>query len=449
MADEPFFGFSGTHVLMAALGVLVILAYWMPRFVSRREPAASGILILFGALAFSFAPGIPDVPDPRESPRIWELTSELAVIIALFGTGLRIDDVSSWRRWSPTVRLLAVAMPLTILAVAMLGVWWAGMTLAGAILLGAVLAPTDPVLAGDVQVGPPLEGGEHPVRFTLTTEAALNDGLAFPFVYLGLIVAAEGFAPGAWGLEWLAKDVVYRIAVGAAVGWALGWLLGQVLFVVPRRAILAETGSGVIALAAIVGVYGLTELVEGYGFIAVAVAGLTLRRIEGEHDFHRELHDFTQAIEHALTAVLLFLLGGAIPMLFADFDWSLAAIALALILVIRPLAGWVSLIGTDLTGRPRAVVAAYGVRGIGSIYYLGYAAAKIEFVNEGQLWALVAFCILASTLLHGFTAGIAMDRATREGHVVGDDTGDGRRDRRVGRTGRTHRGDDGAVSPAE
>ena len=415
MSEEPFFGLSDTHVLMAALGVAVIIAYWAPRFVSRREPAASGILILLGALAFSLVPGIPDIPDPRTDPRLWELTSELAVIVALFGTGLRIDDVSTWRRWNPTVRLLAIAMPLTILAVAALGVWWAGMTLAGAILLGAVLAPTDPVLAGDVQVGPPLEGGEHPVRFTLTTEAALNDGLAFPFVYLGLIVAAEGFAPGAWGLEWLARDVIYRIGVGAALGWGLGWVLGQVLFVVPSRAKLAETGSGVIALAAIVAVYGLTELVEGYGFIAVAVAGLTLRRIEASHDFHRELHDFTQAIEHALTALILVMIGAAIPMLYGDLDLVHASVALALILVVRPLAGWVSLAGTDLAPRARFVVSAYGVRGIGSVYYLGYAASHMEFVNEPQLWAMVAFCILASTLIHGFTAGVAMDRATREG----------------------------------
>ena len=415
MNDDPFFGLYPLHVLMAAMGVAAILAYWLPRFVSRREPAASGILIILGALAFTYLPGIPSVPDPRIEPGIWEITSELAVIIALFGTGLRIDDISSWRRWSPTVRLLAVAMPLTILAVAVLGIWLAGMTLAGAILLGAVLAPTDPVLAGDVQVGPPLEGGEHPVRFTLTTEAALNDGLAFPFVYLGLIVAAQGFAPGTWGLQWLLEDVVWRIGVGTLVGWSLGWLLGQVLFVLPRNAILAETGSGVIALAAILGVYGLTELVEGYGFIAVAVAGLTVRRIEAGHEFHRELHDFTQSIEHALTAILLLMLGGAIPKLFVDLDWSLVAIALALILVVRPLAGWVSLAGTGLGTRARFVTAAYGVRGIGSIYYLGYAAAQIEFVNEEKLWALVAFCILASTILHGFTAGIAMDRATRTG----------------------------------
>lgn len=113
------------------------------------------------------------------------------------------------------------------------------------------MAPTDPVLAADVQVGPPLEGGEHPVRFALTTEAALNDGLAFPFVYLGIAVAAQGLTFGVWGFDWLMQDVVWRIAVGAAMGATGGWVLGQVLFVLPRGATLADTASGVVALAGV------------------------------------------------------------------------------------------------------------------------------------------------------------------------------------------------------
>jgi hypothetical protein len=153
---------------------------------------------------------IPDMPkalDPREASRIWELTSEIAVIVALFGTGIRIDNLASYRRWRPTIRLLVLAMPLTIAGVAFLGYAFAGMTLAGAILLGAVLAPTDPVLAEDVQVGSPTEGGEHPVRFALTTEAGLNDGLAFPFVYLGLIVGSAAFSATSLLTEWLLHDV--------------------------------------------------------------------------------------------------------------------------------------------------------------------------------------------------------------------------------------------------
>ncbi|HEY0013044.1 MAG TPA: cation:proton antiporter [Allosphingosinicella sp.] len=414
MASEGFYGLEAYHVAMAAIGAGIILAYWIPRFLSGREPAASALLIAAGAAAFSLIPGMPAAVDPRTEPRLWELTSELAVIVALFGTGLRIDNLTSYKRWRPTVRLLAVVMPLTIAAVALLGWLAAGMTLAGALLLGAVLAPTDPVLAGDVQVGPPTEGGEHPVRFSLTAEAGLNDGLAFPFVYLALIVAAEGFAPGEWGLQWLALDVFYRIAVGLAAGAGIGWLLGRILFAVPRGNALADTGSGVLALAGVLLCYGATELVEGYGFIAAFVAGLVLRRAEAQHEFHGTLHGFTLAIEHALTAILLILIGGVLPMLWPELDWPHVAIALALLLVIRPVIGWLGLAGAGLLPRERIVVAVFGVRGIGSIYYLGYATNHLELVNEGQLWATIALTIALSTVVHGLTAGAAVERVTRE-----------------------------------
>ena len=414
MASEELFGLEPYHVAMAAVGTGIIVAYWIPRFFSGREPAASALLILVGMLSFSLVPGMPGVPDPRTTPRLWELTSELAVIVALFGTGLRIDNLTSYNRWRPTVRLLAVVMPLTIAAVALLGWLLAGMTLAGALLLGAVLAPTDPVLAGDVQVGPPTEGGEHPVRFSLTAEAGLNDGLAFPFVYLALIIAAEGFAPGSWGLKWLAMDVIYRIVVGLVAGAGIGWLLGKILFSLPRGNALAETGSGVLALAGVLLCYGATELVEGYGFIAAFVSGLALRRAEAEHSFHSTLHGFTLAIEHALTAILLILIWAALPLLWPELDWQHITIAAALLLVIRPAIGWVGLAESGLLPRERVVVAAFGVRGIGSIYYLGYATRHLELVNEGQLWATIALTIALSTLIHGLTAGAAVERVTKE-----------------------------------
>lgn len=407
--EDAFFAFDRYHVLIAMVGGLVILAYWAPRFVSTREPAASGLLIIFGAIGFSLVPGMPAAIDPRENPKLWEYASEIAVIAALFGTGLKIDKIYSFTRWRPTIQLLVIAMPLTIFAVALLGYFVGAMTIAGAIMLGAVLSPTDPVLAGDVQVGPPLEGKEHPVRLTLTTEAGLNDGLAFPFVYLGLLVAAHGFDPTQWGAEWILRDLVYRIGVGALFGWGIGWLLGHVLFVVPRHAPLANTASGVIALAGILFCYGATELFEGYGFIAVFVMGLTLRGIRPSHAYHRRLHDFSEAIEHGLTALILVTLGGTLPLLLPDLTLSHVVIAVGLIVIVRPLAGWISMLGTDIVGRDRAVVAAYGVRGVGSIYYLAYAASHVEFVNERQLWALVAFVILLSTMLHGLTAGLAMD----------------------------------------
>jgi NhaP-type Na+/H+ or K+/H+ antiporter len=405
---------SSYHLLLAALGTVTILAYWFPRFVSGREPAASALLIGLGFVAFGWIPGMPDTIDPISLPKPWEVISELCVVAGLFGVGLRIDQLSSRRLWVPTIRLLAIAMPLCILAVALLGWTYGGMTVAGALLLAAVLAPTDPVLAGDVQVGAPLEGGEHPVRFSLTTEAGLNDGLAFPFVYLALAVAAAGGFTTAVVTEWLWLDVAYRIIVGAASGAALGWLIGKLLFSWPGKNPLADTESGVIALAGVLAVYGLTELIEGYGFIAAFVSGLILRRQESGHRFHTQLHDFSQAIEHALTAVLLIALGAALPALLPSLTWTGAVIGAALLFLIRPLFGWLSLLGTIERRRERAVVAFYGVRGIGSIYYLAYAGSHAELTNEAELWAVVAFTILLSTIVHGFTAGLAVEQVTED-----------------------------------
>lgn len=412
------YGFEGYHWLLAGLGAAIILSYWLPRFISGREPAASALLILAGFALLSLVPELQEQIDPRRSPRPWEIGAELCVIIGLFGTGLRIDRLMNRAQFQPTFRLLAIAMPLTIAAVALFGWAAGGMTLAGGILLGAILAPTDPVLAGDVQVGPPLEGGEHPVRHTLTAEAGLNDGLAFPFVHLGILVAGAGGMSLELAGEWMARDVLYRVVVGVVMGVGVGWLLGKALFELPRENALSKTGSGVIALAGVLLAYGATELAEGYGFIAAFVSGLTLRRSETHHDFHRRLHDFSESLEHALTSILLVALGAVLPILWPYLEWSHVAIGLALIFAIRPAAAWLSLVGTDLRKRERLIVAFYGVRGIGSIYYLAYAGHHVELVNEEHLWATIAFTILASTIIHGLTAGIAVERVTGE-HQTG------------------------------
>lgn len=408
------FELQSYHILLAATGAAIAISYWLPRLFSGREPAASALLVATGLATFHFLPGMPEALDPVNDPRLWEYSAELCVIIGLFGTGLRIDRLAKLDQWKPTLRLLLFAMPLTIGALVALGWFAAGMTLAGGLLLGAVLSPTDPVLAGDVQVGPPHEGGEHPVRYALTTEAGLNDGLAFPFVHLAMMVATAGAFSVALMTEWVLRDLIYRILVGAAGGWAVGWLLGKILFDWPRQNALSKTHSGLIALAGVLIAYGATEIAEGYGFIAAFVAGLTLRRVESEDRFHRRLHDFSESLEHTLTALLLVALGAALPALWPWLNWSHAFIGIGLVFVIRPVVAWVALAGTALNARSRAVTAFYGVRGIGSIYYLAYAGHHLELTNEETLWATVAFTIVLSTLVHGLTAGIAVENATGE-----------------------------------
>lgn len=408
------FEFSAHHTLLAALGVAIILAYWLPRFFSGREPAASALLIGLGWAIFGWIPGMSAAASPLAARQAWEFASELCVLFGLFGVGLRIDRVAGLARWGPTIRLLAIGMPLTILGVAALGSAIAGLGLAAALLLGSALSPTDPVLASDVQVGRPTEGGEHPVRFTLTTEAGLNDGLAFPFVHLSLALAAAAVVTpellGAWAL----REVGYRLIVGAASGAVIGWGLGKVLFDIPRENALAKSEAGVFALAGVFVVYGLTEMAQGYGFVAAFVAGLTLRRAESDHAFHVRLHDFSETLEHALTAMILIGLGAAMPALLTGLDLRGVLIGLGLIFLVRPVVGWLALWRCRLRLRERAVVAFYGVRGVGSIYYLSYAGAHTKLPNEAQLWAITAFTVLVSTVVHGFSAAIAVERATGE-----------------------------------
>lgn len=393
------------HQFLLFAGLAIVLAFWLPRFVSGREPAASALLILAGLVCALVIAEPPPLFMPIADPEWWEILSELTVIVALFATGMRLDVVGPFSRWRATWRLLVVAMPLTIGAMMLVGLA-AGWPLASALLLGAVLAPTDPVLAGDVQVGPPTEGGEHPVRFALTTEAGLNDGLAFPFVYLALAAVAGLTTTEA--SDWLLRDLVYRIVAGTLAGAVVGWLLGQVVFRWPARNILAATGSGVLALAGVLVCYGAAELIHGYGFIACFVGGLVFRRIEVEHDFHANLHLFNLAIEHALTAVLLLMVGAALGTYAGWVRWEHAAIAAALVFVIRPLIGWVTLAGTGLAPRERFVTAAFGVRGIGSIYYLAFAAGLASIPAVAELWMVVLVTIAMSAAVHGLTAGAAL-----------------------------------------
>ncbi len=215
--------------------------------------------------------------NPLENRYITERMTEFVVIVALMGAGLKLDRPVGWRSWMITWRLIGIAMPLTIAGIALLGWELLGLGLASALLLGAALAPTDPVLASDVQVGPPQSGEEDDVRFALTSEAGLNDGLSFPFVYLAIAISLSHVTGEPWLRQWLLVDVVWKLAAGIGVGWLVGKVMGYLTFRLPKRAQLSRSGDGFVALGITCLGYGLTELANGYGFVGVFVAALTLR----------------------------------------------------------------------------------------------------------------------------------------------------------------------------
>jgi NhaP-type Na+/H+ or K+/H+ antiporter len=326
------------------------------------------------------------------------------VIIALMGAGLKLDRAFDWRRWHITWRLLAITMPLSIVAITAIGGWLIGLPWVLALLVGASLAPTDPVLAADVQVGPPKTGEEDEVRFGLTSEAGLNDGLAFPFVHLALALALQASTAEPWLATWFAHSVVWEIAASIAAGWAIGRGFGWLTFHVPAESRLAQTGDGLIAISATLIAYGLAEFIDCYGFVAVFVTALSLRQSHRDHDFHRQMHDFTDQIERLVMMGLLLLFGGAlIDGLLAPLQWIDVVAALLVIFVVRPLAGMAALLGAPIDRREKRTLAFFGIRGVGSFYYLAYGINRLDSAEADRLWAIVGFVVLLSILVHGLT----------------------------------------------
>jgi NhaP-type Na+/H+ or K+/H+ antiporter len=401
----------GTGLAYAAAGVATLLAALLPRLLNRAPISMPMVFVGAGVAAFALFPGAP-TPDPIRYESATVHLTEVVVIVSLMGAGLALDRPVGWRRWASTWRLLAVTMPLSILAVVVLGSWLLGLGVAAATLLAAALAPTDPVLASEVQVAEPTddEDSEDEARFALTSEAGLNDGLAFPFTYAAVAMAAAGAAPSGWLAEWVAVDVLWRISAGAAMGIAVGWALRTLFF--SRRAEvagLAERAEGFIALTCILLAYGAAELIEGYGFIAVFVCACTVRAAERTHGRHQVLHAYVEMLERLLTVVVLLLVGGAISRgILADVGWAEIAFAAVLLLVVRPVAGWVALLGGRTEWRDRSAIAFFGVRGIGSLYYMAYGLSQADIAGAEQLWRLTVLVVIGSVLVHGITAGPTM-----------------------------------------
>lgn len=410
-------------VTLTILGLVILLTAWLPMLM-RRLPLSLPIACLaIGALlAWSPFPLLPRF-NPLENRDFTERMTEIVVIVALMGAGLKLDRPIGWRRWGTTWRLLGIAMPLTIAVLAFLGYWILGLGVASALLLGASLAPTDPVLASDVQVGPPKTGEEDEVRFALTSEAGLNDGLSFPFVHLAIAMAVATKEGNDLFAHWAMIDIVWRLGAGVVMGWAMGKLFGVFSFKL-RDISLAKTQDGFVALGMTFTVYGLTQLIGGYGFVAVFLAAVAFRASERDDDFHEQLHDFAEQIERLLMMVLLVCLGSiaASGQLLAGIDWRVVTVAVLAIILVRPLIGWLSLIGSGHPPGEAVIIAVFGIRGLGSIYYLAYASGHTEFESVETVWATVLLIVIASIVVHGIavTPTIAWidGRRDRSKHVV-------------------------------
>ena len=393
-------------VFLVVLGVGILATAVLPRLIRDLPLSLPIVHVLFGLLLYTLVTDLPS-PDPLREGATTERVSELVVIISLMAAGLKIDRRIGWRSWQPTWRLLGIAMPATIAATALLGWWGLGLVASSALLLGAVIAPTDPVLAGEVQVPGPNAGEEDDARVTLTAEAGLNDALAFPFTNLAIAVLGGG----AWFGGWLLDDVALKLTSGLVVGYLAGRLLGWIAFRGSRGQKVAHTTEGFVAVGATLVVYGVAELAHGYGFLSVFVAAVVLRDHERDHEYHQVLHDSVETVERLGSALLLILIGGAVAVGgLSEIGPVEVAVAVAIVVLVRPVTAWLSLARTSLSSRERLTVAAFGIRGMGSVYYLAHAANEADFDEIDRLWSVVLLVILLSVVVHGATAARAVEK---------------------------------------
>lgn len=406
----------------------------------KRLPLSTAMLYL--AAGFGLGPAGLDLmaPDPLTYSVILERFTEVAVLISLFAVGLKLGLPLSHRSWRLPVRLAVVSMTITITLIAAIAMLGLGMSPGAAILLGAILAPTDPVLASDIQVKEASDRDR--LRFSLTGEGGLNDGAAFPFVMLGLGLLGHHDL-GSWGWRWLAVDVVWAVAGGLLIGGALGTLIGRLVVYLRSHHQESVGLDEFLALGLIALTYGLALLSHTYGFLAVFAAGLALQRVkerpaapsnatipeaglrtqeakealatDSEHAsafMMQEIRGFNEQLERIAEVAIVLVVGAMLSYtyLHPSGAWFVAIV----FLVVRPLSVRLGLLGAPVSRDQRIMISWFGIRGIGSIYYLMYAINHdLSPSVAEEILALTLTMVAVSIVVHGISVTPLMNLYTR------------------------------------
>jgi NhaP-type Na+/H+ or K+/H+ antiporter len=413
-------------LLFLAVGALFVIMALSGSFLTRLPLTTSLVYLTVGIALGSSAIGLIDIDIVADAHLIERLT-EIAVIISLFTAGLKLRVPWNDPLWKLPLRLAFGSMALTVALIALTGVLGLGLSLGAAILLGAILAPTDPVLASDVQVSDPKDRDR--LRFGLTGEAGLNDGAAFPFVMLGLGLLGH-HELGAFGLRWVTVDLIWATLAGLAVGVLLGTAVAQFVLFLRRKHREAVGLDDFLTLGLIALAYGAALLIHAYGFLAVFAAGLALRRIEQRATGSNldavarsiEMNDdadvavqpdtapaymaqavlgFNEQLERIGEVAIVVLVGAlVIENVTTDAIWFVPV----LLLLIRPVSVALGLRGSHTLPAQRRLIAWFGIRGIGSLYYLAFAIAHgLDDTLARRLAELTLSTIAISIVVHGLS----------------------------------------------
>jgi NhaP-type Na+/H+ or K+/H+ antiporter len=409
LAADTGFTFGDRFALgVLAFGMVLVAGIAALSHEHERTFSASIIYLALGLVAsLALAALGVDALDPIDDHGVVERVTELALPIAVFTTAISIERRLTWRGWRTVVSLIALVMPLSIAAVAVFGAWVMGLSAGAALLLGAVLAPTDPVLAGDVGVTPPGDPAEREAeaRFSLGTEAALNDGLASPFVLLGILVAGKGGT--SWLVEWAVADLVYASVVGALIGAAGGYGLGAVAFRLRDARLLDERLDQFFAVPAALIVFGVAEVAGAYGLVAVFCAGVAFRRYEFGHEHNRRLHDGAELVEKFGELIVIVMLGSVVTLAGLRAPgvagWLLVPL---LLFVVRPALAMGVLVRSGMRISDRLFIAWFGVRGVAALYYAAVVvgADVLSPTEEVKVFWTTAVCVMVSIVVHGASA---------------------------------------------
>ncbi len=434
IADSPFL------LWMAITGALLLTMALSSAWIQRLPVSTAAIYLGIGCLIGPWGFDLLRVDLTQSDPWLERFT-ELAVILALFVGGLKLRLPVRHRAWSAVWRLASGVMLVSIAGVAWVAWTLLGLPPALALLLGAVLAPTDPVLAGAVTVGNSEDRDRF--KFALSGEAGLNDGAAFPFVALALLWMQPGLSLTTLA-SWAALDLLWAISVGLAVGFVFGRFIGSVAIALRSRHRDTAAPTDFLVLALIAISYVVAQVIGAWGFLAVFAAGIGLRTAElstveetphpdrqqspeGAHPpaetmvapnvvtegelaepavaagvLVAEVFSFGDTMERLLEVLLVVLVGVSLA---THWDPRGLWIAGALFLFIRPLATFGCLAGTSTTLLQRGLIGWFGIRGIGSLYYLAYAFAHGIRGERAQELADVTLSVVAiSIVAHGLTA---------------------------------------------